>query len=123
MADLIAPTDAPRDQLADTIPGQRLRQLAQRMRTDFLLDYLKADPQRVGRCQATTGGEFGMRINAIAAGDARGNRNIGFDRMDLGDTLSTFDNPSRRLDVTDPVAWTFRGRGGNAGVARERFAH
>ena len=117
-ADLIALFDAPGNYLPDMTPEQRLEKLSQITYQQFLLDYVKADPQLVTFFQSSTNGYFGVGIDATTALDARGNYNPGFDGMDLGDTVSKFHSPSGRLAFTDPDFYIYHFPDGNAGIAR-----
>jgi spermidine dehydrogenase len=117
-ADLIALIDAPGDYLPGMTPEERLNKLAQITYQEFLLDYVKADPQLVDYFQISTTAYFGVGIDATTALDARGNYNPGFDGMDLGDTVSKFHSPSGRLAWTDPDPYIYHFPDGNAGVAR-----
>jgi spermidine dehydrogenase len=117
-ADLIELIDAPRDYLPDMTPEERLDLLARITYTDFLLDYVKADPQVVDYFQTSTTGYFGVGIDATTALDARGNWNPGFDGMDLGETVSKYHSPSGRLAFTDPDDYIYHFPDGNAGIAR-----
>ena len=117
-ADLIELIDAPRDYLPGMTPEERLDLLARITYTQFLLDYVKADPQVVDYFQNSTAGYFGVGIDATTALDARGNWNPGFDGMDLGETVSKYHSPSGRLAFTDPDAYIYHFPDGNAGIAR-----
>ncbi len=117
-ADLIALFDAPGDYLPDMTPEQRLEKLSQITYEQFLLEFVKADPQLVTFFQSSTNGYFGVGIDATTALDARGNYNPGFDGMDLGDTVSKFHSPSGRLAFTDPDYYIYHFPDGNAGIAR-----
>jgi spermidine dehydrogenase len=117
-ADLIELIDAPRDYLPGMTPEERLGLLARITYKDFLLDYVKADPQVVDYFQNSTAGYFGVGIDATTALDARGNWNPGFDGMDLGETVSKYHSPSGRLAFTDPDAYIYHFPDGNAGIAR-----
>ena len=117
-ADLIELIDAPRDYLPDMTPEERLDLLARITYKDFLLDYVKADPQVVDYFQTSTTGYFGVGIDATTALDARGNWNPGFDGMDLGETVSKYHSPSGRLAFTDPDYYIYHFPDGNAGIAR-----
>ena len=117
-ADLIALIDAPGDYLPGMTPEQRLEKLSQITYQEFLLDYVKADPQLVDYFKTSTTGYFGVGIDATTALDARGNWNPGFDGMDLGDSVSKFHSPSGRLGFTDPDPYIYHFPDGNAGIAR-----
>ena len=117
-ADLIALIDAPGDYLPGMTTEEKLTKLSQITYKDFLLDYVKADPQLVDYFQTSTTGYFGVGIDATTALDARGNWNPGFDGMDLGDTVSKFHSPSGRLGFTDPDPYIYHFPDGNAGIAR-----
>jgi spermidine dehydrogenase len=117
-ADLIALIDAPGDYLPGMTPEQRLEKLSQITYKDFLLDYVKADPQLVDFFQTSTTGYFGVGIDATTALDARGNWNPGFDGMDLGESVSRYHSPSGRLGFTDPDPYIYHFPDGNAGIAR-----
>ena len=117
-ADLIALFDAPANYLPDMTPDERLTKLSQITYAEFLLDYVKADPQLVTFFQTSTAGYFGVGIDATTALDARGNYNPGFDGMDLGDNVSKFHSPSGRLAWTDPDPYIYHFPDGNAGIAR-----
>ncbi len=117
-ADLIALFDAPGDYLPGLTPEQRLEKLSQITYEQFLLDFVKADPQLVDFFQSSTNGYFGVGIDATTALDARGSYNPGFDGMDLGDTVSKFHSPSGRLAFTDPDYYIYHFPDGNAGIAR-----
>ena len=117
-ADLIALLDAPGDYLPGMTPEERLEKLSQITYQEFLLDYVKADPQLVDYFKTSTTGYFGVGIDATTALDARGNWNPGFDGMDLGESVSKFHSPSGRLGFTDPDPYIYHFPDGNAGVAR-----
>jgi spermidine dehydrogenase len=117
-ADLVALIDAPGDYLPGKTPEERLTKLAEITYKDFLLDYVKADPQLVDYFQTSTTGYFGVGIDATTALDARGNYNPGFDGMDLGEAVSKFHSPSGRLAFTDPDDYIYHFPDGNAGIAR-----
>lgn len=117
-ADLIALIDAPGDYLPGMTPEERLTKLSQITYKEFLLDYVKADPQVVDYFQNSTAGYFGVGIDAATALDARGNWNPGFDGMDLGDSVSKYHSPSGRLAFTDPDYYIYHFPDGNAGIAR-----
>ena len=117
-ADLIALIDAPGDYLPGMTPEERLETLAKITYKEFLLDYVKADPQLVDFFQTSTTGYFGVGIDAVTALDARGNWNPGFDGMDLGEAVSKYHSPSGRLAFTDPDAYIYHFPDGNAGIAR-----
>ena len=117
-ADLIALIDAPGDYLPGMTPEARLEKLAQITYKEFLLDYVKADPQLVDYFQTSTTGYFGVGIDATTALDARGNWNPGFDGMDLGESVSKYHSPSGRLGFTDPDPYIYHFPDGNAGIAR-----
>lgn len=117
-ADLIALIDNPGDYLPGMTPEERLTKLSQITYKEFLLDYVKADPQLVDYFQTSTTGYFGVGIDAVTALDARGNWNPGFDGMDLGDTVSKYHSPSGRLGFTDPDYYIYHFPDGNAGIAR-----
>lgn len=118
-ADLIALLDAPADYMPGLSREEKLTKLAQITYKDFLLDYVKADPQLVTYFQETTTGYFGVGIDATTALDARANWNPGFDGMDLGDMVARRENsPSGRLVATDPDPYIYHFPDGNAGIAR-----
>lgn len=117
-ADLIALIDAPADYMPGLTVEEKLAKLSQITYKEFLLDYVKADPQLVDYFQTSTTGYFGVGIDATTALDARGNWNPGFDGMNLGDTVSKFHSPSGRLGFTDPDPYIYHFPDGNAGIAR-----
>lgn len=117
-ADLIALIDAPADYMPGLAAEEKLTKLSQITYKEFLLDYVKADPQLVDYFQTSTTGYFGVGIDATTALDARGNWNPGFDGMDLGETVSKFHSPSGRLGFTDPDPYIYHFPDGNAGIAR-----
>lgn len=118
-ADLIALLDAPADYMPGLSREEKLIKLAQITYKDFLLDYVKADPQLVTYFEDTTTGYFGVGIDATTALDARANWNPGFDGMDLGDMVARKENsPSGRLVATDPDPYIYHFPDGNAGIAR-----
>jgi spermidine dehydrogenase len=117
-ADLIALIDAPGDYMPGLAPEEKLKKLSEITYKDFLLDYVKADPQLVDYFQTSTTGYFGVGIDATTALDARGNWNPGFDGMGLGETVSKLHSPSGRLGFTDPDAYIYHFPDGNAGIAR-----
>lgn len=118
-ADLIALLDAPTDYMPGLSREEKLTKLAQITYKDFLLDYVKADPQLVTYFEDTTTGYFGVGIDATTALDARANWNPGFDGMDLGDMVARKENsPSGRLVATDPDPYIYHFPDGNAGIAR-----
>jgi spermidine dehydrogenase len=117
-ADLIALIDAPGDYMPGITAEERLQKLSEITYKDYLLEYVKADPQVVDYFQTSTTGYFGVGIDATTALDARGNWNPGFDGMDLGEAVSKFHSPSGRLAFTDPDAYIYHFPDGNAGIAR-----
>jgi spermidine dehydrogenase len=117
-ADLIALLDAPGEYLPGMTPEERLKKLSEITYKEFLLDYVKADPQLVDYFQTSTTGYFGVGIDATTALDARGNWNPGFDGMDLGEAVSKYHSPSGRLGFTDPDDYIYHFPDGNAGIAR-----
>ncbi len=117
-ADLIALTDAPGDYMPGLTAEEKLNKLSEITYKDFLLDYVKADPQLVDYFQTSTTGYFGVGIDATTALDARGNWNPGFDGMNLGDTVHPAHSPSGRLGFTDPDPYIYHFPDGNAGIAR-----
>jgi len=117
-ADIIALIDAPGDYLPGMTPEERLDKLSQITYKEFLLDYVKADPQVVDYFQNSTVGYFGVGIDAATALDARGNWNPGFDGMDLGEAVHPAHSPSGRLAFTDPDYYIYHFPDGNAGIAR-----
>lgn len=117
-ADLIALIDAPGDYMPGLTAEEKLTKLSQITYQEFLLDYVKADPQLVDYFKTSTTGYFGVGIDATTALDARGNWNPGFDGMDLGDSVSKFHSPSGRLGFTDPDPYIYHFPDGNAGIAR-----
>lgn len=118
-ADLIALLDAPADYMPGLTREEKLTKLAQITYKDFLLDYVKADPQLVTYFEDTTTGYFGVGIDAVTALDARANWNPGFDGMDLGEMVARKENsPSGRLVATDPDPYIYHFPDGNAGIAR-----
>ncbi|MGL4320387.1 MAG: NAD(P)-binding protein [Paracoccaceae bacterium] len=116
-ADLIALIDAPGDYMPGMTPEEKLQKLSEITYKDFLLDYVKADPQLVTYFQMSTGGYFGAGIDAVTALDARGNWNPGFDGMGLGETVHPNHSPSGRLAFTDPDPYIYHFPDGNAGIA------
>jgi spermidine dehydrogenase len=121
--DLIALLDAPADYLPEMTPDERLEKLSQITYKEFLLDYVKADPQLVTFFQTSTAGYFGVGIDATTALDARGNYNPGFDGMDLGERVHPAHSPSGRLAFTDPDYYIYHFPDGNAGIARALVRH
>ena len=117
-ADLIALIDAPRRLPAGSDGRGKTDQAIADHLQEFLLDYVKADPQLVDYFKTSTTGYFGVGIDATTALDARGNWNPGFDGMNLGDTVSKFHSPSGRLGFTDPDPYIYHFPDGNAGIAR-----
>jgi spermidine dehydrogenase len=117
-ADLIAFLDAPGDYLPGMTPEERLEKLSQITYKEFLLDYVKADPELVEYFQTSTTGYFGVGIDATTALDARGNWNPGFDGMDLGEAVHPAHSPSGRLGFTDPDPYIYHFPDGNAGIPR-----
>ena len=97
---------------------ERLTKLSQITYAEFLLDYVRTDPQLVNFFQSSTTAYFGVGIDATTALDARGNYNPGFDGMDLGEAVSKFHSPSGRLAWTDPDPYIYHFPDGNAGIAR-----
>jgi spermidine dehydrogenase len=116
-ADLIALLDAPADYMPGMTTAEKLTQLSEITYAEFLLDYVKADPQLVDYFQTSTAGYFGVGIDACTALDARGNWNPGFDGMDLGEAVHPAHSPSGRLAFTDPDAYIYHFPDGNAGIA------
>lgn len=117
-ADLVALIDAPADYMAGMSREEKLQKLSEITYREFLLDYVKADPQLVDYFQTSTTGYFGVGIDATTALDARGNWNPGFDGMDLGEQVHPAHSPSGRLGFTDPDAYIYHFPDGNAGIAR-----
>jgi spermidine dehydrogenase len=117
-ADLVALIEAPADYMPGMTRAEKLRKLSEITYKEFLLDWVKADPQLVDYFQTSTTGYFGVGIDATTALDARGNWNPGFDGMDLGDEVSKFHSPSGRLGFTDPDPYIYHFPDGNAGIAR-----
>ncbi len=117
-ADLIALIDAPGDYMPGLTREEKLKRLSEITYKEFLLDYVKADPQLVTFFQTSTSGYFGVGIDATTALDARGNWNPGFDGMDLGEEVYPAHSPSGRLAFTDPDPYIFHFPDGNAGIAR-----
>jgi len=117
-ADLIALIDSPQDYLAGMTREEKLERLSQITYRDFLLDYVKADPEVVDFYQTSTAGYFGAGIDAVTAMDARNNWNPGFDAMDLGEDVPRASSPSGRLSLTDPEPYIYHFPDGNAGIAR-----
>jgi spermidine dehydrogenase len=118
-ADLIALLDAPADYMPGLNREEKLTLLAQITYKDFLLDWVKADPQLVTWFEDTTTGYFGVGIDAVTALDARANWNPGFDGMDLGEMAARKENsPSGRLVATDPDPYIYHFPDGNAGIPR-----
>jgi spermidine dehydrogenase len=115
--DLIALIDAPGDYMAGMTRAEKLTRLSEITYAQFLLDYVKADPQLVDFFQTSTTGYFGVGIDACTALDARGNWNPGFDGMDLGEDVHPAHSPSGRLAFTDPDAYIYHFPDGNAGIA------
>jgi spermidine dehydrogenase len=116
-ADLIALLDAPADYMPGMTAEEKLKRLSEITYKEFLLDYVKADPQLVDYFQSSTTGYFGVGIDACTALDARGNWNPGFDGMDLGEAVYPAHSPSGRLAFTDPDAYIYHFPDGNAGIA------
>ena len=116
-ADLVALLDAPGDYMPGLTAVEKLKKLSEITYKEFLLDYVKADPQLVDYFQTSTAGYFGVGIDACTALDARGNYNPGFDGMDLGDAVYPAHSPSGRLAFTDPDAYIYHFPDGNAGIA------
>lgn len=116
-ADLIALIDAPGDYMPGLTVEEKLKKLSEITYAQFLLDYVKADPQLVDYFQSSTTGYFGVGIDATTALDARGNWNPGFDGMGLGDAVYPAHSPSGRLAFTDPDAYIYHFPDGNAGIA------
>jgi spermidine dehydrogenase len=117
-ADLIALIDAPGDFMPGLSREEKLKKLSEITYKDFLLDYVKADPQLVDYFQTSTTGYFGVGIDATTALDARGNWDPGFDGMDLGEQVYPAHSPSGRLGFTDPDGYIYHFPDGNAGIAR-----
>jgi spermidine dehydrogenase len=116
-ADLLALIDAPADYMPGLSPDEKLQKLSEITYKEFLLDYVKADPQLVDYFQTSTTGYFGVGIDACTALDARGNYNPGFDGMDLGEAVHPAHSPSGRLAFTDPDPYIYHFPDGNAGIA------
>jgi spermidine dehydrogenase len=117
-ADLIALIEAPGDYMPGMTTEEKLQKLSEITYQEFLLDYVKADPQLVDYFQTSTTGYFGVGIDATTALDARGNWNPGFDGMNLGEAVSKYHSPSGRLAFTDPDYYIYHFPDGNAGIAR-----
>jgi spermidine dehydrogenase len=117
-AELIALIDAPADFLPGLSREDKLRKLSAVTYKDFLTGIAKVDPQLVDYFQTTTGGYFGVGIDATTALDARANGNPGFDGMDLGEGVYPTLSPSGRLTFTDPDDYIYHFPDGNAGIAR-----
>ncbi len=116
-ADLVALLDAPGDYMPGLTAAEKLKKLSEITYAEFLLDYVKADPQLVDYFQISTTAYFGVGIDACTALDARGNYNPGFDGMELGDAVYPAHSPSGRLAFTDPDAYIYHFPDGNAGIA------
>jgi spermidine dehydrogenase len=117
-ADLIALIDSPADYMPGMTRAEKLQRMSEITYAQFLIDYVKADPQLVDYFQTSTSGYFGAGIDAVTALDARGNWNPGFDGMDLGDEVFPAHSPSGRLAFTDPDPYIHHFPDGNAGIAR-----
>ena len=117
-ANLIALIDSPADYMPGLSSDEKLQKLSEITYKEFLLDYVKADPQVVDLYQNSTAGYFGVGIDATTALDARNNWNPGFDGMDLGEAVHPASSPSGRLAFTDPDPYIYHFPDGNAGIAR-----
>lgn len=116
-ADLVALIDTPGDYMPGMTAAEKLKRLSEITYKEFLLDYVKADPQLVDYFQSSTTGYFGVGIDACTALDARGNWNSGFDGMNLGEAVYPAHSPSGRLAFTDPDPYIYHFPDGNAGIA------
>ena len=117
-ADLIGLLDAPIDYFPGLDRESKLKLMSELTYADFLLKYVKADPQVVSYLQLSTSEYFGCGIDAVTCVDAWANGNPGFSAMDLGDAATITMSPSGRLAQTDPDDYIFHFPDGNASVAR-----
>lgn len=116
--DLIELIDAPRDYLPGKSRLQKFDILSRITYARFLTDICFYDPQLVTYFQDATEGILGIGADGIAALDAWGDGEPGFEGMDLGDVPDRAMSASARRSLTDPDPYIFHFPDGNAGVAR-----
>ena len=116
--DLIELVDHPRDYLAGKSRAEKLDILASTTYARFLTDICTYDPQLVTYFQDSTEGILGVGADAIAALDAWGDGEPGFEGMDLGDAPHRMMSASARRAFTDIDPYIFHFPDGNAGIAR-----
>ena len=116
--DLIELIDSPRDYLRGKSREEKLKILSEATYDEFLTGICGYDRQLVAYFQNSTEGYFGVGIDAVSALDAWGNRNPGFDGMNLGDDPYRTMSASARRSLTDPDPYIFHFPDGNAGLAR-----
>lgn len=116
--DLIELIDAPRDYLPGKSRLQKFDILSRTTYASFLTDICGCDPQLVTYFQDATEGILGIGADGIAALDAWGDGEPGFEGMDLGDAPDRAMSASARRSLTDPDPYIFHFPDGNAGVAR-----
>jgi spermidine dehydrogenase len=114
-ADIIALIDAPGDYLPGMTPEERLDKLSQITYKEFLLDYVKADPQVVDYFQNSTAGYFGVGIDAATIVGAELNRSdaqvtVRFVSQIISSTIDSAGkiiegDAEQVVEVTD--VWTF----------------
>ena len=116
--DLIKLIDAPADYLPGLTREDKLQKLSAITYKQFLLDFVKADPQLVDLYKTTTMGYFGVGIDGTSALDAWTNGSPGFDGMDLGESVHKNMAPSGRVNFAGPDDYIHHFPEGNAGIAR-----
>lgn len=105
----------------DYLPGKSSWEkkvfLAHTSYKDYLLNYVKVDPQVVTLMQKSTYGLYGVGIDAVPAGDLAGLRYPGFQGMDLsGPPGPGIGYEITRQDPNEPYIFHFPD--GNASIAR-----
>jgi len=116
--DLIELIDRPRDYLSGKSRPEKLEILSRTTYARFLTDICAYDPQLVTYFQDSTEGILGVGADAIAALDAWGDGEPGFEGMDLGDAPHKMMSASARRAFTDLDPYIFHFPDGNAGIAR-----
>ncbi len=116
--DLLALLTTPRDYLPGKSIAEKRALLAAITYRQFLLDYVRVDPEVVQVYQDSTTGYFGVGSDAVSALDACANGNPGFEGMALGALADRAMSPTGRLAYTDPDRYVYHFPDGNHGLAR-----